>query len=97
MITKAEAFSRLIEHSDLAEIYEFAPMQLERVIDLALTCDDPLWKRADFALLSLVASHVAGKDADHSMLRTKRHEEALLAFIDWLLPEEVDAGMEIAS
>lgn len=97
MIAKAEAFSRLIEHPDLAEIYELAPMQLERIIDLTLACDDPLWKRADFALLTLVASHVAGKDANHLMLRTKRHEEALLAFIDWLLPEESARELGMAS
>ena len=97
MITKQEAFDRLTAHPDLSEIYELAPVQLEVLIGLALTCDDPLWRSADFALLTLVASHVAGSDASHPLLRTKRHEEALLAFIDWLLSDHPARELEIAS
>jgi hypothetical protein len=57
---------------------------------LALTCDDPAWRRVDFSLLALIASHVAGSDANHPQLRTVRHEEALLAFLDWVLTKNME-------
>ncbi len=87
MITRKEAFNTLAQHYDLSLVYELEPARLERLVDLALECDDPEWRRADRNLLRLVASHIVGKDASHPLLRSPRYEEALLTFIDWLLPE----------
>ena len=97
MLTKDQALYALAEHPDLCEIYELAPGPTEVIIDLALTCDDPAWCIPDMALLSLIAGHIAGPDATHLQLRTARHEEALIAFIDYLLPDEIIGEMEVAS
>lgn len=97
MLTKDQALHSLAHHADLAEIYELAPVQTEVLIDLALTTTDPAWRVPDFTLLSTIAVHIAGPDASHPQLRTARHAEVLLAFVDWLLPDEIMADMQAAS
>lgn len=87
MITRKEALNTLAQHYDLSLVYEIEPARLEQLIDLALTCDDPQWRRADQSLLNLIAGHIVGKEANHPLLRSSRYEDALLTFIDWLLPE----------
>src|SRR5256885_4387451 len=87
MLSKDQAMRKLTAHPDLAEVLELAQWQTMFLIDLALTCDDPRWRVPDFALLKLYATRIVGPTANHPQLRTRRHEEVLHAFVDWLLPE----------
>ena len=74
-------------HPDLTEVLELSPWQTEFLIDLTLTCDDSRWRVPDFALFKMYATRIVGPTANHPHLRTTKHEEALHAFIDYLLPE----------
>jgi len=87
MITRREALCTLAQHYDLSLVYELEPDRLEQLIDLALTCDDPEWRCADQTLLGFIADYIVGAGASHPLLRSSRHEQAVYAFIDWLLPQ----------
>lgn len=86
---KEQVLNRLSEQMDMAEIYELAPVQFEFLIELALTCVDPKWYEQDRECLENFASHIAGPEANHPFLRTKRHEIAIDVAIDWVLSDNI--------
>jgi hypothetical protein len=87
MPTLSQALYSLSQHYDLSLVYELEPIQTERLVELALTCNNPSWRRADIALLDLFIAPIAGSEANHPLLRKSRYEDELKAFIDWLVPE----------
>ena len=86
---KEQVLNRLSEQTDIAEIYELAPVQFEFLIELALTCTNQQWQDQDRECLEDFAARVAGPEATHPLLRTKRHEVAIDVAIDWVLSDNV--------
>ncbi len=87
MPNKAQALARIERNSRLAQVYTLEQDRLEQVIDLALMVEDPANHWREYERLKEMASRFVGFQARHDELRTCQHYEVMLAFIDWLLPD----------
>jgi hypothetical protein len=83
-----QILERVESDSLLIQIYQLEPECLEQIVSSAFGLEWPAERWQEYTRLKRIASQLAGWDAKHSELRTNQHYEVLLAFIDWLLPEE---------
>lgn len=97
MITKEDALSKIAQQTRLAEIYKFECARTETLIDLALSRSDPSTHWQDYECLKRFASRMVGHHANCKELQTSAHYEALMLFLDWLLPEEIAEEQKQAS
>lgn len=89
MITQKQALYALSQHYDLSLLYELEPDRIEFLLGLASECIKFGESKASaLAGLEMYATRLVGSNALHPLLRTAKYEEALLAFIDWLLPDD---------
>src|SRR6266849_745967 len=80
---------RLANHYELSLIFVLDPASTETLIAMALELI-ALGEEKEVALadLQIYATRLVGSNALHPLLRTAKYEEALFAFIDWLLPDD---------
>lgn len=87
MPNKEQALERVQENRRLVQVYRLEKERLEQVIDLALMVEDPANHWREYERLKEMASRFVGFQARHDDLATCQHYEVMLAFIDWLLPD----------
>lgn len=74
----------------LTDIAKHAPVTLHRIIDLAFLQPEEMNRWHVYERLKAIAKGVAGYESRHAELSSSGHYEALIAFIDRILPREGD-------
>jgi hypothetical protein len=92
MITQERALEALKHEPHLAEIGEFEPECIDTVLKFVQECTIPAFRWMNYEILKKSVARFVGRNARCPELRTSAHYEALLAFIDWLLPEMEQAS-----
>lgn len=85
------ALNRLANHYDLSLVYELEPVRTEFLVDLALECI-AMGELGQMSLesLQLYASRLVGSEAAQPLLQAEKYEIALHAFLDWLVPDDLE-------
>lgn len=91
MITKERALDAIEHEKHLAEIYQLETECIDTILDFAMGCFIPAFRWMNYEILKKYVAQFVGSQAQHPELRTNRHHEVLLGYIDWLLPSEVIA------
>jgi hypothetical protein len=93
-MNRTEALERVQKNPLLSQVYTLEQEQLLSIIDFALSCTEPACKPVYSDTLEQMAEKITGKKAKHHDLRSPAHQEVLLAFIDWLLPDMPEEDVE---
>ena len=86
MISRQRALDALAHEPRLAEIREFEPECIDTILSFAQGCYIPAFRWMNYEIAKKYVAQFVGRDARSPELRTNRHYEVMLAFLDWLLP-----------
>lgn len=88
MPTMKQALYALSQHYDLSLVLELEP-RIEDMVKMALACI-ALGDTKEHVLpdVEAYATRLVGSNALHPMLRTAKYEQALHAFVEWVMERE---------
>ncbi len=95
-MNRTQAMTRVRHDVWLSQVAEHESAVLDQIVTVALTYDlvDNRWQA--YEQLKRNASQIAGWNAQHDELATSTHYQAMIDFIDWLLPYQMEVD-EVAS
>lgn len=94
---KQRALEQIQRSNLLTQTYTLEKQRLEQIVELALMVENPANRWQEYERLKAMASDIVGFEAQRSELATCGHYEVMMDFIDWLLPDETMAAIEMES
>jgi len=88
--TKEQALARVSQDGNLSQVALYENAVLMGIIESALAHPVGVERWFRYELLKLEASKIVGWDATLNVLRTTSHYEAMIDFIDRLLPQSTE-------